>query len=114
MVEDICDVSILDANESNMNEDEFISALKKVNPDIVFTHHCNDISNADHRVISNIVLDMSFLIVAKNIITKHKETKKSPAFYYIDVPGGVNFEPNEFVDISDVIDEKKKSFSFSR
>jgi len=35
MVEDICHVSILDAHESNMNEDEFIYALKKVNPDIV-------------------------------------------------------------------------------
>ena len=91
---------------------KIMDTLRKVNPDVVFTHHFNDISNADHRVISNIVLDTSYLTVAKNIVTKHKETKKSPAFYYIDIPGGANFEPNEFVDVSEVIEKKKKAFSF--
>ena len=31
---------------------------------------------------------------------------------YIDIPGGANFEPNEFVDVSEVIEKKKKAFSF--
>lgn len=35
MVEGICDVSILDAYESNMSEDAFKSALQKLKPDVV-------------------------------------------------------------------------------
>lgn len=35
MVENICDVSILDAYESNMSKGEFKSALKKLEPDVV-------------------------------------------------------------------------------
>lgn len=35
MIEDICEVNILDAYKLNLNEDEFVSELRKFNPDIV-------------------------------------------------------------------------------
>jgi len=35
MIEDICSVSILDAHKSNMSEEEFKSALKRIEPDVV-------------------------------------------------------------------------------
>lgn len=110
------DAIFLDYHDEFMPDNEesrlkIMDALRKVRPDVVFTHHYSDISNADHRVVANIVLDMSYLIVAKNIVTNHKEMDKSPAFYYMDIAGGVKFEPNEFVDISDVIDKKREAFS---
>lgn len=113
------DVIFLDYHDEFMPDSEssrlkVMNALRQVQPDVVFTLHYNDITNADHRVVSNIVLDMSYLIVAKNIVTENKEIEKSPAFYYMDIPGGVKFEPNEFVDITDVIDLKKEAFSKHR
>jgi len=113
--------NVMGADVINLNyDDEFLpdnkksrlkilDALRKVAPNIVFTHHPNDFTNADHRVVSNIVIDMSYQQMAKNIETEHKETKSYPALYYIDIPAGIGFEPTDYVDITDVIELKKKA-----
>ena len=86
-----------------------VDALRSVRPDVVFTLHPNDYSNADHRVVSNITIDMSYLKMVKNIQTKHKETESYSALYYMDIPSGAGFEPTDYVDISDVFYKKKEA-----
>ena len=88
-----------------------LNALRKIRPDVVFTHHPNDFSNADHRVVSNIAIDMSYLQMAKNIKTQFKETESYAALYYIDIPGGIGFEPTDYVDITEEFKLKKKALS---
>lgn len=95
-----------DTRESRM---KVLNALRNIKPDVVFTLHPNDYSNADHRVVSNIVLDVSYLQMVKGIKTKYKETDKYAALYYMDIPGGFGFEPTDYVDISDVIELKRKT-----
>jgi len=86
-----------------------VDALRSIRPDVVFTLHPNDYSNADHRVVSNIVIDMSYLQMVKNIETRHKETESYSALYYMDIPAGAGFEPTDYVDISDVFYKKKEA-----
>jgi len=95
-----------DTKESRLT---VINALRSIKPDVVFTLHPNDYTNADHRVVSNIATDASYLQMVKGIETKYKETDSYAALYYMDIPGGFVFEPTDYVDISDVIELKKKA-----
>lgn len=97
-----------DSRESRL---KLLNELRKVNPSVVFTHHPNDYTNADHRVVSNVAIDMSYLQMMKNIKTTNKKTDSFSELYYIDIPGGVGFEPTEYVDISDVFELKMKALS---
>ncbi len=51
MIEDICDVSILDAYEHNMSEDQLKKELEKLNPDVVgITVLMDQYASAGHKV----------------------------------------------------------------
>ena len=86
----------------------FINNLRKASPDVVFTHYI-DFYNCDHNAVSIIVNEISALISVKNIITDFPPTKNNPYLYFIDTICSKGFEPEEFVDISDVIELKKQS-----
>ena len=86
-----------------------LNALRKVNAQVVFTHHPDDLTNADHRVVSNIATDLSYMQMMKNIKTGQKETGSYAALYYMDIPAGIGFEPSESVDITEVFELKKKA-----
>ena len=86
-----------------------LNALRSIKPSVVFTMHPKDYTNADHRVVSNITIDMSYLQSVKNIETEEKETEGYAALYYMDIPGGVEFEPTDYVDITDVFKLKVKA-----
>jgi LmbE family N-acetylglucosaminyl deacetylase len=95
-----------DTRESRL---KVLNALRSIKPDVVFSLHPDDYSNADHRVVSNIVIDMSYLQVVKNIETKYNETDSYAALYYMDIPAGIGFEPTDYVDITDVFHKKKEA-----
>lgn len=88
---------------------EVLNSLRKISPSVVFTHHPNDYTNADHRVISNIIIDMSYLQMFKNIKTDYKETVNYASLYFMDIPAGVGFDPTDYVDITEVFELKKKA-----
>jgi LmbE family N-acetylglucosaminyl deacetylase len=78
---------------------EMMDVVKKENPDIVFTHWPVD-SHRDHRICSVLVYDA------------WRHMNHSFELYYFEVMAGVqtqNFNPNGFVDITDVIDIKKEA-----
>lgn len=97
-----------DTRESRL---KVLNALRSIKPDVVFTLHPDDYSNADHRVVSNITIDMSYLQMVKNIETKYNETDSYAALYYMDIPAGIRFEPTDYVDITDVFHKKKEALS---
>ncbi|MCL4385343.1 MAG: PIG-L family deacetylase [Cyanobacteria bacterium] len=97
-----------DCKESRLN---ILNALREINPVIVFTHHPNDYSNADHRVVSNIVIDVSYLQMVKKIKTSFKETNDYAQLYFMDIPAGVGFEPTDYVNITEVFELKIKALS---
>lgn len=86
-----------------------IDVLRQADPDIIFTHAPNDY-HPDHRYVSQLVFDAYF---QKGL--PHIPDQSVPAcrfgqaqIYYMDNLGGVNFNPTEYVDISDVFETKKQ------
>lgn len=86
---------------------KFIDLIRKANPDVIITHYPNDY-HADHVAVSRLVVDASFMVSVPHIKTNYKAIDKVPQIYYMDNYAGVNFSPQEYVDISDVFAIKEK------
>lgn len=83
--------------------DMLVDLIKKVQPDLIITHHPDDYM-PDHRAVSKLVFDASFAASVPHYGT----SGKSPLcpIYYMDTLAGVNFNPTEYVDISEEIELK--------
>lgn len=86
-----------------------IDLLREADPDVLITHSPNDY-HPDHRYVSQLVFDSYF---QKGL--PHIPGQKQPAcrfgqtqVYYMDNPGGIGFEPQEYVDITSVFGTKRK------
>ena len=86
-----------------------IDLLREADPDVIITHSANDY-HPDHRYVSQLVFDSYF---QKGL--PHIPNQKKPAcrfancqVYYMDNLGGIGFLPTEYVDITQVIETKKK------
>ncbi len=85
--------------------DRIVDVIKSVKPDFIITHNPDDYM-PDHTEVSKLVFDASFTATLPNYKTKVKGCAKLVPIYYMDTLCGVNFNPTEFVDISDEIDLK--------
>ncbi|MFX1256286.1 MAG: PIG-L deacetylase family protein [Promethearchaeota archaeon] len=81
--------------------DEYV---KRINPDIIFTHHYGDL-NIDHRLTFEAVL----------VICRPQPTFHHPDIYCFEIPSSTEwqvftcenmFKPNIFIDISSTIEKK--------
>ncbi len=86
-----------------------IDLLRQADPDVIITHSPNDY-HPDHRYVSQLVFDSYF---QKGL--PHIPGQKEPAcrfaqtqVYYMDNLGGIGFEPTEYVDITPVMETKKR------
>ena len=62
--------------------------------------------DSDHVACSKLVFDAAFTATLPNWPSKTGKAAKLVPIYYMDTLAGVNFVPDEFVDISDEIDLK--------
>ena len=92
--------------------DVLVDIIRYANPDLIITHNPNDYM-PDHTAVSRLVFDASFTATLPNYTNyKHVYSKlngkpaKLVPIYYMDTLAGVDFQPTEYVDISDVIDLK--------
>lgn len=86
-----------------------IDVMREADPDLIITHSPNDY-HPDHRYVSQLVFDSYY---QKGL--PHMPGQRLPAcrfgqcpIYYMDNVGGINFSPVEYVDITSVMDIKKK------
>jgi LmbE family N-acetylglucosaminyl deacetylase len=86
----------------------FLNALRKARADVVFTHY-QDYYNCDHNTVSKITNDVGIHLTIKNIPTEHPPTQNNPYLYFMDTINGIGFEPEEYVDITDVMEIKIKA-----
>lgn len=83
--------------------DMVVDLIRKVQPDFIITHAPTDYM-PDHRAVSKLVFDASFAASVPQYGNGGK-AEVTP-IYYMDNLAGLNFNPTEYVDISDEIDLK--------
>jgi LmbE family N-acetylglucosaminyl deacetylase len=101
------DEFLLESKETRL---AFLNALRKADSDVVFTHYY-DYYNCDHNMVHKITNDVGIHLSIKNIPTKNPPIENNPYMYFMDTITGIGFEPEEYVDITDVMDQKKEALS---
>ncbi len=97
------DIDIYDNNKAA--RDKVIDVIRYANPDFIITHNPDDYM-PDHTAVSRLVFDASFGATIPNYKTKQSGVAKLVPIYYMDPLAGVNFQPTEYVDITEEIDLK--------
>ena len=98
------DIGDLRVNGADFSQrDKIAELIIKVQPDFIITHSPTDYMN-DHREVSKLVFDASFVAS----VPQYNNGGKSAVVpvYYMDNLAGLNFNPTEYVDITDEIDLK--------
>lgn len=65
-------------------------------------------AHPDHRQVSQLVFDASFLATVPHIETEHPAHEVITPIYYMDPLAGQGFVPEEYVDISETFDLKRE------
>lgn len=106
-IEVICagfdDLEIFDNNKEA--RDKIVDIIQYADPDLIITHNPDDYM-PDHTAVSRLVFDASFTATLPNYKSKYNRAAKLVPIYYMDTLAGVNFNPTEYVDISEEIELK--------
>jgi LmbE family N-acetylglucosaminyl deacetylase len=86
-----------------------IDLLRQADPDVIFTHHPNDY-HPDHRYVSQLVFDSYFQKGLPYIPGQKHESCRfgQTQVYYMDNLAGIGFTPSEYVDITAVMETKRR------
>jgi N-acetylglucosamine malate deacetylase 1 len=85
----------------------FVESIRTARPDVIITHDPSDY-HPDHRSVSRLVFDASFVASLPNIATRLPAHDRVPMLYYMDTLAGKGFQPGEYVDISAVMTTKQQ------
>lgn len=97
------DLEIYEGNRQS--RDKVVDIIKQVAPDWIITHDPDDYM-PDHRATSELVFAACFAATLPHYETKVKGKARLTPIYYMDTLAGVNFNPTEYVDITEYIDRK--------
>jgi LmbE family N-acetylglucosaminyl deacetylase len=87
--------------------EDFIDMIREARPDLILSHSPDDY-HPDHRQVSQLVFDASFLASVPYVKTTHPAHEKVTPIYYMEPLGGQGFNPTEYVDISDTFQLKRQ------
>lgn len=85
----------------------FIDMIRQETPDVLITHY-PDFFSADHSGVGQMVNDAQIVVNMPNIKTKHPPARKIPPIYFMEAPAGVEFLPDEYVDITETFKIKRR------
>lgn len=85
----------------------FIELIRETRADIIFTHDPSNDYHPDHLTTGQIVWNIRVMTTVPNIKTENPPCERVPDLYFMDTLAGINFIPEIYVDISDVIDKKR-------
>ena len=83
-----------------------IDAIRRCRPDVLIAPHPNDY-HTDHVNVSRLVFEAVYHAAIPFTVTDHPALKVVPFLYYMDTVTGIGFAPQEYVDITEVIEVKK-------
>lgn len=83
----------------------FINAIRKANPDVMFVTSPTDY-HPDHRICGEIAADCRIPVTVPLIVTEYPHMEKIPHVFLMDNVGGIGFEPEAYVDITETFEMK--------
>lgn len=83
-----------------------IKVIRVFDPDIIITHSTNDYLS-DHRITGQLVIDAGSWANVAYLMPQFKATNRVPIVLLMDPLAGVDFIPERYVDISEVIKIKQ-------
>lgn len=95
---------------SQENLRRVVDLIRIVEPDLILTHHPDDY-HGDHRAVTKLVLDASFLATLPYFPSEHAAHDVTCPIYFMDTLSGLGFQPTEYVDIGDTIDLKLRAMA---
>lgn len=105
------DVSDLEVESCNADiVRKLIDVIRYTKPDLIITHNPADYMK-DHMEVSKLVYDASFSSSVPHLYTENPYYPVIAPIFYMDTLAGVNFNPTEYVDISDTIEDKIASLN---
>ncbi len=85
----------------------FLNLMRRARPDVVIAHAPTDY-HPDHRTAGEICWDIRVMTTVPNIKTEYPVCATIPEIYYMDTVAGISFEPEQYVDISESFELKRK------
>ena len=82
-----------------------IDLIRMTKPELIITHSPFDY-HSDHRITGQVVTDATYIASSQGFKTKNPPLSYIPVVYYMDTFAGINFQPTEYVDISEFIEKK--------
>jgi LmbE family N-acetylglucosaminyl deacetylase len=89
----------------------YIDLIRQARPDVIITHDPQNDYHPDHLTTGLLLWNTRVMAAAVTIKTEHPAWPTIPDLYFMDTLGGINFEPQEYVDISSTIELKRKMLS---
>lgn len=84
---------------------KFIEVIRETSADVILTHPPQDY-HPDHNATSQLVMDAAQVARTTNYRSRLPPIRKTVPVAFLDAEFGINFEPEDYVDISDVWDVK--------
>ncbi len=84
---------------------KFVEVIRSVAPDVIITHPPGDY-HPDHNATNQLVMDASQTARTSNYRSSLPPMRKPLPVAFMDAEFGINFVPEDYVDISDVWDVK--------
>jgi len=86
---------------------KMMEVIRKARPDCMILHNPQDYM-PDHTVTSTVSFDASFMATLPQLVSDSAPHGRLAPIYFMDTAGGVNFQPEEYVDISGVEEIKRQ------
>jgi LmbE family N-acetylglucosaminyl deacetylase len=82
-----------------------VDLVRRTRPDVILTHWPSDYLS-DHNHVSKLVFDASFAATLPLFETEHPSHDRVTPLLYFEPLMGLGFQPQEYVDVTEVIDLK--------
>lgn len=99
------DGTLIDNEENRL---KVIDVIRQARPDVIIGHTPDDY-HPDHIGAAQLVFAAGFLASIPNIRTSHDNWPAVPTLYRMDTLGGLEFRPDQFVDITAFMEQKTES-----
>ena len=94
-----------DLRDDEPSRHKFIEVIRQTAPDVILTHPPQDY-HPDHNATSKLVMDAAQVARTSNYRSKLPPIRKPVPVAFMDSEFGINFEPEDYVDITEVWDLK--------